>query len=318
MLQPYQETESVAGREVGQEVPGLPAGVREQLPLSSLGPAPSTPLRPIEEDELEGYAPSEAEPCEDVMATQPDEVDLPETEAEARAAARANDRWQAAASALQLQECPVLEIPMVRMLPDKSQQSVAQGLAAMLGHLRYEGFMVRRLHSDRGREFNNGVVQRLCRQRDLHQTFTQGDDPQQNGRVESYHARLKAKTRTILKAASADSLDWPYAMRTAHAAMWAHALGRLGRPTWQPLPFGTQVRVRTRSWEQYGDLWSDRVQDAVVLAPSIETCKGHVVRTSGGTLLHTTALFKGAVQPSPQLVVLPNAVLPGSDSPVSA
>ena len=66
---------------------------------------------------------------------------------------------------------------MVRMLPDKSQQSVAQGLAAMMGHLRYEGFMLRRLHSDRGREFNNGVVQRLCRQRDLRQTFIEGDDP---------------------------------------------------------------------------------------------------------------------------------------------
>ena len=69
--------------------------------------------------------------------------------------------------------------------------------------------MIRRLHSDRGREFNNGVVQRMCRQRDLRQTFTQGDDPQQNGRVESYHARLKGRTRTLLKAVSADSQDWP-------------------------------------------------------------------------------------------------------------
>ena len=310
------ESASVDDREVGLEVPGVPADVQEKFPLSSLGPIPYMPLCPIEENEFEGYAPSDNEPCEDVMAIKHDESDLPETEAEARAAARANDRWRVAASALQLRECPVLEIPMVRMLPDKSQQSVAQGLTAMFGQLRYEGFMVRRLHSDRGREFNNGVVQRLCRQRDLYQTFTQGDDPQQNGRVEGYHARLKAKTRTLLKATSADPVDWPYAMRTAHAAMWAHALGRLGRPAWQPLPFGTQVRVRTRSWERYGELWSDRVQDAMVLAPSVETCKGHVVRTSGGTLLHTTALFKGAVQPSPHPVVVTPDVLPAQSREV--
>ena len=76
---------------------------------------------------------------------------MPETEAEANAAARANKRWQEAALALQLRECPVIELPLLRTLPDKSQQTVAQGLTAMLAQLRYEGFMVRRLHSDRGR-----------------------------------------------------------------------------------------------------------------------------------------------------------------------
>ena len=237
------------------------------------------------------------------MALDAEGEEDPETEVEARNVARANERWRAAAAALQLQECPTLEVPLLRMIPNKSQQSVAQALAAMIAHLRYEGFMLRRLHSDRGREFNNGLVQRLCRQRDLYQTFTQGDDPRQNGRVEGYHARLKGKTRTLLKASSADPRDWPYAMRTAQAAMWAKAMQRFGRSAWYPLPFGTRVKVRTRSWERYGDVWSDRVQDATVLAPSVETCKGHVVRTEAGTLMHTTAVFRGAVQPSPQPVV---------------
>ena len=172
------------------------------------------------------------------------------------------------------------------------------------------------------REFNNGVLHRVCRQRDLYQTFTQGDDPQQNGRVESYHARLKGRTRTFLQAASAVPQDWPYAMRTAQASMWTHAMTRFGRSVCPPLPFGTKVRVRTRSWERYGNVWSDRVQDAVVLAPSIETCKGHVVRTAGGILMHTTALFRGAVQLPPQPVVDPNVVLHASTRaapvPVSA
>ena len=99
-------------------------------------------------------------------------------------------------------------------------------------------------------------------------------------------------------------------MRTAQAAMWAHAVVKFGRPAWQPLPFGTQVRVRTRSWERFGDVWSDRVQVATVLAPSVETCKGHVVRTAAGTLMHTTALFRGAVQLPPVPVVPPDVILP--------
>ena len=86
-------------------------------------------------------------------------------------------------------------------------------------------------------------------------------------------------------------------MRTAHASMLSQALAKLGRQPLLPLPFGTRVRVRTRSWER--DLWSDRAQDATILAPSIETCKGHVVRTEDGVLLHTTAVFRGVVQDAP-------------------
>ena len=296
--------EGPMGRHVGVNAQGHRGSLELEIPTSSLGPPPSVPLEAIEEDEdLEGYEPSEPGGSMDVMALEAEGEEDPETEGEARNVARANERWKDAAAALQLQECPTLEVPLLRVLPNKSQQSVAQALAPMITHLRYEGFMIRRLRSDRGREFNNVLVQRLCRQRDLCQTFTQGDDPMQNGRVEGYHARLKGKTRTLLKASSADPRDWPYAMRTAQAAMWAKAMQRFGRSSSYPLPFGTRVKVRTRSWERYGDVWSDRVQDATVLAPSVETCKGHVVRTAAGTLMHTTAVFGGAVQPSPQPVV---------------
>ena len=284
-------------------------------------------LAPVEEEDYEGYEPSgdEGDPgphrdLDKVLALQPEEEEAPESEAEQQAIARANRRWVDAASALQLQACPVIEIPFIRTLPNKSQTTMVQALAAMLSQIQYEGFMVRRVHSDRGREFNNSGVHHLCGQRNLFQTFTQGDDPQQNGRIEGFHARLKNKTRTLLKGVEAQSSDWPYAMRTAHASMLAYALRRFGREVPQPLPFGTQVRVRTRSWER--DLWSARVQDAMVLAPSIETCKGHVVRTASGTLMHTTAVFKGAVHPAPRPVGLSSDPLPvharGAPVPCSA
>ena len=281
----------------------------------TLGPPVSMPLGPLPEVDCEEYEPSDNEPeaalgidSRDVLAAQLEEAEAPEMEAEARAIDRANLRWVEAASALQLQACPVLEIPFIRTLPNKSQQTVVQALAAMLSQIHYEGFMVRRLHSDRGREFNNSGAHRLCGQRNLYQTFTQGDDPKQNGRVEGFHARLKNKTRTLLKGMDVQVSDWPYAMRTAHAALLAQALRRFGRDVPSPLPFGTQVKVRTRSWER--DVWSDRVQDAMALAPSVETCKGHVVRTASGTLLHTTAVFKGAVHRAPSPLGVSSEPLP--------
>ena len=93
-------------------------------------------------------------------------------------------------------------------------------------------------------------------------------------------------------------------MRTAHAALLACALRRLGRQVPSPLPFGAQVRVRARSRER--DLWSDRVQDAVALAPSIETCKGHVVRTASSDRLLVQLDFL----PSPCLLRLVKLLFP--------
>ena len=298
-----------------------------ELPLSTLGPPVSALLDPVAENDDEEYEPSDTEgPAEsggasgDALALETEEPECPESSAEAQAVDRANRRWVAAASTLQLQACPVLEVPFIRMLPNKSQPTVVQALAAMLSQIQYEGFMVRRVHSDRGREFNNSGVHRTCTQRNMFQTFTQGDDPKQNGRVESFHARLKSKTRTLLKGADVQLTDWPYAMRTAHASLLAQALRRFGREVLDPLPFGTQVRVRTRSWER--DLWSARVQDATVLAPSIETCKGHVVRTAAGTLMHTTAIFKGVVRSPPPPVGVSSVPLPAqtrqAPAPLSA
>ena len=76
-----------------------------EVPMSSLGPPPSMPLRVIEEeDEFEGYEPSDPGIDEEnVMAMETASEGEPETEAEAQAVARANQRWCAAAAALQLQ-----------------------------------------------------------------------------------------------------------------------------------------------------------------------------------------------------------------------
>ena len=111
-------------------------------PLSTLGPPVSMQLESIVEDDCDEYEPSDVEGAsecagvpDDVMALQPEEPEPMESNAEEQAATRANRRWVEAASALQLQECPTLELPFLRMLPNKSQLTVAQALATMLSQI---------------------------------------------------------------------------------------------------------------------------------------------------------------------------------------
>ena len=153
------------------------------------------------------------------------------------------------------------------MLPQKSQPTVADD--------------VRRVPSDRGRELNNAYVHGVCRRCDLHQTFTQGDDPRQNGRVKTFHARLEARKRALLNATSASFQDWP----STPCAQAGLVCGLVSYELWDR------------------DLLCDRAQDAEILVPSSETRKGHVARTVGGNVLHTTALFRGALHVAPQPVV---------------
>ena len=97
---------------------------------------------------------------------------------------------QRLASALQLRSCPVIEVPFLRMLSNKSQPTVTQALAAMLSQIQYEGSMVRRVHSDRGCEFNNTGVHRLCGQRNLYETFTRGMTPNKTAALKPFMPAL--------------------------------------------------------------------------------------------------------------------------------
>ena len=70
------------------DVRGNNGSVVPEVPLSSLGPPPSMPLRAIEEEEdLEGYEPSDPGDDEDMKALETASEGEPETEAEASAGA---------------------------------------------------------------------------------------------------------------------------------------------------------------------------------------------------------------------------------------
>ena len=62
-----------------------------------------------------------------------------------------------------------------------------------------EGFDVRRIHSDRGREFFHHRMKAWCSRHGLHKTYALPEEHQSNGRAEGAIMRAKAKARAILQ-----------------------------------------------------------------------------------------------------------------------
>ena len=67
-------------------------------------------------------------------------------------------------------------------------------------HITAEGMVIRQLHSDRAAEFRSRRLQR-CKERDIMQTWTAGDEPQSHGRAEKAIQDVKRQAHTILCAA---------------------------------------------------------------------------------------------------------------------
>ena len=90
------------------------------------------------------------------------------------------------------------------LLGQKSEATEAiKGLLAKVNddHAGLPHTLYFRLHSDRGTEFTNQELQAYCRQRAIHQTNTQGSDPNANATAELAVGCLKRRCRYFLTGA---------------------------------------------------------------------------------------------------------------------
>ena len=111
--------------------------------------------------------------------------------------------------------------------------------------LRAEGMRVQQLHSDRGGEFRGKRLRKWCRERDIVQTWTAGDEPQSNGRAEKAVQDTKKRVRTLLLAGGVGEEWWPIALRNVNE-QWRRK--RLGLKEQTPA-FMDRVLVRRRYWK---------------------------------------------------------------------
>ncbi|CAI7908999.1 unnamed protein product, partial [Closterium sp. NIES-53] len=72
---------------------------------------------------------------------------------------------------------------------------------------------VLRLHSDRGGEFSSGLLEELCRDEGIRQTFTLPASPQQNGIARGCIGLIMEVARTSMIHAAAPHFLWPFAVR---------------------------------------------------------------------------------------------------------
>ena len=139
--------------------------------------------------------------------------------------------------------------PWVRILKTKNQHEVCHGILSIVNDInaRNATKSVFRLHSDKGKEFQNAKVSEALNLLGCTQTTTGADDPASNGTSEVLVRKLKHSARQLLCQSGLDNKTflWPYAVR--------HACYLLREPKKKSakLPrFGSKVTVRIRHQKQ--------------------------------------------------------------------
>ena len=135
----------------------------------------------------------------------------------------------------------------VRLLQTRTSAEVCHQLDVMVNYfesLCFEGFpisdasRIRRLHSDRAREFTAAFFEKfLAHRQGIYHTLTTGYDPQANGTAERAVGLIKALASRCLVTSGMDSEFWSYAVRCAAQSLICASLQRHQRSP----PFGSQV-----------------------------------------------------------------------------
>ncbi|CAJ1386958.1 unnamed protein product, partial [Effrenium voratum] len=92
-------------------------------------------------------------------------------------------------------------LTLVEPLKSRRAVEVIAAPQSMVARLRWWGFEVTRLHSDRGRELVSTALRRWAVSHGLHRTLSSFDEPQANGRAEAAVGWVKRKARALLLAA---------------------------------------------------------------------------------------------------------------------
>ena len=131
----------------------------------------------------------------------------------------------------------------VKPLASKNGKAILQAVQELYLQLRGENLPVRRILSDRAREFMNPALKEWALDRDILLTRTEGQSPQSNGSAERCVRYLKGQARLLLKTDNVGVEHWPSAMATA-----AHRQKELRlRPV-----FGTKVAIKKKIYGQGG------------------------------------------------------------------
>ena len=197
------------------------------------------------------------------------------------------EKWATMAAKEKVEEVKLVEVPFFVPLSSKAAPEVLAATKEILLQVRRLGLVVRRVHTDCGREFVNKAFRALCADRDMVKTTTGGDNFRSNGRVEALVGRAKNAVRTLLSASTLGPEAWSFAMRHYVARVQWSVVTQLGGRYPRLPPFGTKVFVKKRSWQMKKEEFVEKVVAARILCPSCDVARGFLVKTADGGYLTT-------------------------------
>ena len=176
---------------------------------------------------------------------------------------------------------------MALPMPTKSIPSVMEAVQEVYLALRADGYPVARMHTDKGREFQNHTLKKWCSNRDIWKTSTAGDNFKANGRVEVTIQKIKSRMRRALHAAELDGEWWPCAAR------YVQAKDKMIRNREEgTIPaFGQEVLFKRRKWKVKDDMEVTH-EKGYYLAPVSNIPHGHAVMKENGDVQVTSYVLK--------------------------
>ena len=166
---------------------------------------------------------------------------------------------------------PLKTLYMTIPLRSKDRKEVLAAIQEVYIRLRREGFLVLRLHSDKGGEFMSKELASWCRLRDIRKSTRTPDQMQENGRAEAAVGVVKSMMRRVLIATKWDPVWWPCIARYVSEVRFGYDL-KGHKPKYQ---FGEDVVVPKRAWKQKS--FEAKNQRGKYLAPLYDITHGHAV-----------------------------------------
>ena len=175
-------------------------------------------------------------------------------------------------------------------IEDRSAEKVLNAVIQMYLQLRADGFQIQQLHTDKAREFVAKGMVAWCRNRNIYQTSTSGDSPQQNGRAERAVQYVKGRIRVLLLSAGWTASSWPL------ACWYIHAMERLRRNQrrMEVPALGAEVLVRKRYWKSKE---LEPTHEKVWYVAPIPEAHGHLVVEENGALRVTAYTLAATKEP---------------------
>eukprot|EP00435_Cladocopium_sp_Y103_P074658 s9_g50.t1 len=181
-------------------------------------------------------------------------------------------------------------ITVVEVLERRELSQIVEAIGRVYARLRALGVPVLRIHTDREKGFLSSSFQKWCRQHNLYQTMSSGDDGPANGRVETEVHQIKRRIRALMASTGFDVSLWPSAARWAGEERCRAQLAALGVPSKPMIPLGEMVVVKAKRWHKKGPLAAP-FKSMMLMAPSPLVSNGWVVRL-GKSVQHARAVVR--------------------------